>query len=68
MTETITPQRFHEADGVEDWRVLTNVAHAHFRTGSFSAGVAPRSHSLDLRRPARVALRDPPGRTRGLPT
>jgi 4a-hydroxytetrahydrobiopterin dehydratase len=39
MTETITPQRFHEANGVEDWRVLTNVAHAHFRTGSFAAGV-----------------------------
>jgi 4a-hydroxytetrahydrobiopterin dehydratase len=40
MTETITPQRFHEAAGIEDWRVLTNVAHAHFRTGSFAAGVA----------------------------
>jgi 4a-hydroxytetrahydrobiopterin dehydratase len=22
MTETITPQQFHEADGVEDWRVV----------------------------------------------
>src|SRR3990172_9141357 len=40
MTETITPQQFHEAAGVEDWRVLPNVAHAHFRTGSFAAGVA----------------------------
>ena len=40
MTETITPQQFHEAAGIEDWRVLTNVAHAHFRTGSFAAGVA----------------------------
>lgn len=33
MTETITPQQFHEAAGIEDWRVLTNVAHAHVRTG-----------------------------------
>ena len=40
MTGTITPQEFHEAAGIEDWRVLTNVAHAHFRTGSFAAGVA----------------------------
>jgi 4a-hydroxytetrahydrobiopterin dehydratase len=40
MTETITPQQFHEASGVDDWRVLTNVACAHFRTGSFAAGVA----------------------------
>jgi 4a-hydroxytetrahydrobiopterin dehydratase len=39
MSETITPRQFHQADGIEDWRVLTNVAHAHFRTGSFAAGV-----------------------------
>jgi 4a-hydroxytetrahydrobiopterin dehydratase len=39
VTERITPQQFHEAVGVEDWRVLTNVACAHFRTGSFAAGV-----------------------------
>jgi 4a-hydroxytetrahydrobiopterin dehydratase len=39
MTETITPQHFHDAGGVEDWRVLTNIAHAHVRTGSFVAGV-----------------------------
>ncbi|MGZ8583359.1 MAG: VOC family protein [Actinomycetota bacterium] len=40
MTERITPGQFHEAAGIEDWRVLTNVAHAHFLTGSFAAGVA----------------------------
>lgn len=40
MTETITPQQFHEAAGIEHWRVMTNVAHTHFRTGSFAAGVA----------------------------
>jgi 4a-hydroxytetrahydrobiopterin dehydratase len=40
MTETITPKQFHEAAGVEDWRVLTNVACAHFRTNSFAEGVA----------------------------
>jgi 4a-hydroxytetrahydrobiopterin dehydratase len=36
MSETITPRRFHEVD----WRVVRNDACAHFRTGSFSAGVA----------------------------
>jgi len=39
MTERITPLQFREAIGVEDWRVLTNVACAHFRTGSFATGV-----------------------------
>ena len=36
MSETITPQRFHEVD----WRVVRSDACAHFRTGSFAAGVA----------------------------
>ena len=36
MSETITPRRFHEVD----WRVVRNDACAHFRTGSFEAGVA----------------------------
>jgi 4a-hydroxytetrahydrobiopterin dehydratase len=36
MSETITPQRFHEFD----WRVVRNDACAYFRTGSFAAGVA----------------------------
>jgi 4a-hydroxytetrahydrobiopterin dehydratase len=36
MSETITPKRFHEFD----WRVVRNDACAHFRTGSFPAGVA----------------------------
>jgi 4a-hydroxytetrahydrobiopterin dehydratase len=40
MTERITPRQFHEAAGVEDWRVLFGGACAHFRTGSFAAGVA----------------------------
>ena len=39
MTGQITPQRFHEAQGVEEWRVLTNVAYAHFRSGSVGRGV-----------------------------
>lgn len=39
MTESITPQQFHEADGVEDWRVLANGVAAHFRTGSYPGGV-----------------------------
>ena len=36
MSETITPQRFHEFD----WRVVRDDASTHFRTGSFAAGVA----------------------------
>ena len=39
MTGRISPRQFHEADGVEDWRVLFGGAYAHFRTGSFAAGV-----------------------------
>jgi 4a-hydroxytetrahydrobiopterin dehydratase len=40
MTGRITARQFHEADGVEDWRVLFGGAWARFRTGSFAAGVA----------------------------
>jgi 4a-hydroxytetrahydrobiopterin dehydratase len=40
MTERISPRQFHEAAGVEDWRVLFGGACAHFRTGSFAVGVA----------------------------
>jgi 4a-hydroxytetrahydrobiopterin dehydratase len=36
MSETITPQRFHEVD----WRVVRDDACALFRTGSFAASVA----------------------------
>ncbi len=41
MTEKRTSARaFHEADGVEDWRVLFSGAHAHFRVTSFEHGAA----------------------------
>ena len=36
MSETIARRRFHEID----WRVVRDDACAHFRTGSFAAGVA----------------------------
>lgn len=39
MAERITPKQFHEADGVDDWRVLAFGACTHFRTGSFATGV-----------------------------
>lgn len=41
MTEPdwITPRQFHDAEGVEDWRVVFSGACAYFRTGSFAAGV-----------------------------
>lgn len=40
MNDAITPKRFQEAEGTEDWRVLFEGACAHFRTGSFATGVA----------------------------
>lgn len=40
MTERITPRQFHQAAGVEDWRVVGQLACAHFRTGTFAAGAA----------------------------
>ena len=39
MTQKRTTARaFHDADGVEDWRVLFSGAHAHFRVKSFAEG------------------------------
>jgi hypothetical protein len=32
MTEAITARQFHEADGVDDWRVVFDGAYAYFRT------------------------------------
>ena len=40
MTDRVGYRQFHEADGLEDWRVLFWGAHAYFRTGSFAAGLA----------------------------
>ncbi|MFR9787464.1 VOC family protein [Streptomyces sp. MB22_4] len=34
----IRPQQFHEAAGVEDWRVVGDGACAYFRSGSFAVG------------------------------
>lgn len=39
MVERISPQKFHEAAGVEDWRVLFDGAMTYFATGSFAHGV-----------------------------
>ena len=39
MAEKITPQQFHDSEGVEDWRVLWSVAFATFRTGDFATGL-----------------------------
>ena len=38
MTDQITVRQFHEADGVGDWRVVSDGACAYFRTGSFAEG------------------------------
>ena len=40
MLERITPQRFHDAEGVEDWREVGVGVCAYFKTGSFATGVA----------------------------
>jgi 4a-hydroxytetrahydrobiopterin dehydratase len=40
MTEKITPRQFHDAPGIEDWRVVFEGACAHYRTTSFAVGVA----------------------------
>lgn len=37
MTETITAREFHEAEGVEDWRVVGDGACTFFHTASFAA-------------------------------
>jgi 4a-hydroxytetrahydrobiopterin dehydratase len=38
MAKQITARRFHEAVGVEDWRVVGEGACSYFRTGSFATG------------------------------
>ena len=38
MSKPITMRQFHEAAGVEDWRVLSEGACTYFRTGSLAAG------------------------------
>ncbi len=61
MTARITPQQFHEAEGVEAWRVLSEGACTYFPAASFSAGarlvqgiaelpdLAPHQPDVDLR-------------------
>src|SRR5574338_693420 len=34
--ERVTARSFHDAGGVDDWRVMFSGAHAHFRIGSFA--------------------------------
>ncbi|WFE49659.1 VOC family protein [Micromonospora sp. WMMD1155] len=40
MTVQIPAERFHAADGVEDWRCLYHLVSAYFPTGSLSVGIA----------------------------
>jgi len=40
MTGWITPRRFHEAEGVDDWRMLARGVCAHFITSSLARGIA----------------------------
>jgi 4a-hydroxytetrahydrobiopterin dehydratase len=68
MPEPITPKQFHDAAGVDDWRVLWSVAFAVFRTGNFASGLElvaeigrlaePAGHYPDLNlRPAVLEVR-----------
>jgi 4a-hydroxytetrahydrobiopterin dehydratase len=62
MNDGITAREFHETDGTEDWRVLSDGAHAFFRTGSFAesarlvsaigelADVTEHAPDVDIRR------------------
>lgn len=38
MRDPITAKQFHDADGIDDWRVVSGGASAVYRTPSFSAG------------------------------
>ncbi|NYI57424.1 VOC family protein [Cellulomonas soli] len=38
MPDRITPKQFHEADGVDDWRVIGEGACTVFRTGTLAVG------------------------------
>ena len=40
MVERVVGQQFHEAEGLEDWRVVYNGAKTFFPTGSFERGVS----------------------------
>ncbi|MGH3742558.1 MAG: hypothetical protein ACRDT8_20495 [Micromonosporaceae bacterium] len=51
-TELITPQQFHQTDGVEDWRFVVGGASTCFRTGSFQAGA--RLARAIIRQPRRL--------------
>ena len=39
MVERVSPQQFHDSDGVGDWRVLFAGVTTYFATGSFAKGV-----------------------------
>lgn len=38
--DSVSPEQFHAAEGVDDWRVVAGVAWARFKTGSFGVGLA----------------------------
>jgi 4a-hydroxytetrahydrobiopterin dehydratase len=40
MRDPITARQFHDADGIDDWRVVTGGASAVYRVTSFSSGAA----------------------------
>jgi 4a-hydroxytetrahydrobiopterin dehydratase len=39
MVDRISPREFHEAQGVEEWRMLADEVATYYRTNSFAKGV-----------------------------
>lgn len=62
MTERLTPRQFHDAEGLEDWRVLGEGAVVYFPTASFAESsrlvqAIAELEDVDAHRPA-VDVRD----------
>ena len=62
MTNCVSPKQFHEAEGVDDWRVIGDGACAYFPTRSFAAaarfvGTIAELPGVEEHRPA-VDLQD----------
>jgi hypothetical protein len=72
VTDYITPRQFIDAEGVEDWRLLSEGALALFRTGSFgeSASLVSAGGRMvrDESAPAWGTLADPAGKEADIAT
>src|SRR5205823_12850287 len=71
MSDRITARRFHESEGVEDWRVVGEGACAYFRPGRSAAATGSGKQSTGLPGPITTtpvsALRTAAGIGRWIP-